>query len=185
MRAPQDASRFAELVLPHLDAGYNLARWLTRNPHDADDVIQDASLRALRYCGNLAGNDAKAWFLTVVRHAFHDWCRRNRPVQVSSDDDSALELAADSSTVDPEEAAHRSGESKMLAEAVAALPEAYREVLILRELEDLSYKEIARIVEVPLGTVMSRLARARSLLQRSSRVRAMGSIPQEVHDEVR
>ena len=184
MRVRDERSRFAELVLPHLDAGYNLARWLTRNPHDADDVIQDASLGALKYCGTLEGNDAKAWFLTVVRHSFHDWCRRNRPAQISRDDDTAIDWAVDTSTVDPEQEAHRSGESKLLAEAVAALPEAFREVLILREIEDLSYKEIARITDVPLGTVMSRLARARSLLQRSSRARAIGAVPQEVQGEV-
>ena len=101
------------------------------------------------------------------RHAFYDWCKRNRPAEIARDDGTALDLAVDPGAVDPEEAFLRNAESKALADAVAALPLAFREVLILRELEELSYKEIARIADIPIGTVMSRLARARSLLQRS------------------
>ncbi|HWZ72853.1 MAG TPA: sigma-70 family RNA polymerase sigma factor [Casimicrobiaceae bacterium] len=159
--------RFEELVLPQLDAAHNLARWLTRNPDDAEDVVQEACVRALKYIDALHGNNARAWFLTIVRHAFYDWCKRNRPAEIARDDGNAIEMAIDDAAVDPEQAALRGVESRLLANAVAELPLVYREVLILRELEELSYKEIARIADIPVGTVMSRLARARSLLQRS------------------
>jgi RNA polymerase sigma-70 factor (ECF subfamily) len=162
-----DVKRFEELVLPHLDAAHNLARWLTRNPDDAEDVVQEACLRALKYIGALHGNDARAWFLTIVRHAFYDWCGRNRPAEIARDDGTAIEMAIDDAAIDPEQAALRSAESRLLADAVAELPLPYREVIILRELEELSYKEIARVADIPVGTVMSRLARARGLLQRS------------------
>ena len=153
--------------MPHLNAGHNLARWLTRDASDAEDVVQDACLRALKYIGAVHGGEARAWFLTIVRHAFYDWCRRNRPAEIVDDDGRALELAVDDAAVDPEQAALRNAESRALADAMAELPLVFREVLILREFEDLSYKEIARIANIPVGTVMSRLARARSLLQRS------------------
>lgn len=159
--------RFEELVLPHLDAGYNLARWLTRDVHDAEDVVQDACMRALKYVGTLRDGAARAWFLTIVRHAFYDWCGRNRPAEILKDDGTAIDMAADDTAVGPEQAALRSAESRVLADAVAELPLVFREVLVLRELEELSYKEIARIADIPVGTVMSRLARARSLLRRS------------------
>jgi RNA polymerase sigma-70 factor, ECF subfamily len=124
-------------------------------------------VRALKYVGSLNGGSARAWFLTIVRHAFYDWCKRNRPGEIARDDGTAIDMAVDPATVDPEQAFLRNAESKALADAVAALPLAYREVLILREMEELSYKEIASIADIPLGTVMSRLARARGLLQRS------------------
>jgi RNA polymerase sigma-70 factor, ECF subfamily len=162
-----DHTRFEELVLPHLNAAYNLARWLARDINDAEDVVQDACMRALKYVGSLHGDDARAWFLTIVRHAFYDWCKRNRPTEIAQDDGTAIEMAVDPAAVDPEDALVRTAESKALADAIAALPLAYREVLILRELEELSYKEIARIADIPIGTVMSRLARARALLQRA------------------
>ena len=162
-----DHTRFEELVLPHLNAAYNLARWLTHDVNDAEDVVQDACVRALKYVGSLTGSSARAWFLTIVRHAFYDWCKRNRPAEIARDDGTAIDMAVDPAAVDPEQAFLRNAESKALADAVAALPLAYREVLILRELEELSYKEIASIAEIPIGTVMSRLARARGLLQRS------------------
>ena len=163
---------FQQRVLPHLDAAYNLARWLTRSTHDAEDVVQEACMRALKYAGSLNSGDARPWFLTIVRHAFYDWCRRNRPVEIAPDDGTAIETAVDPHAVDPEQAALRRAESKALGEAIDALPLVFREVLILRELEELSYKEIARIVDIPIGTVMSRLARARALLQGSTTLRA-------------
>ena len=159
--------------MPHLDAGYNLARWLTRNTNDAEDVVQDACVRALKYVGALHDGDARAWFLTVVRHAFYDWCKRNRPSEIVRDDGTAIELAVDPQAVDPAQAAARTSESQVLADAVAALPLPYREVLVLRELEEMSYKEIARVADLPIGTVMSRLARARGLLQRSPLLHAI------------
>ena len=169
-----DHTRFNELVLPHLNAGYNLARWLARDVNDAEDVVQDACMRALKYIGSLRHGDARAWFLTIVRHAFYDWCERNRPAEIAHDDGTAIETAVDHAATDPEQAALRRAESKALAEAVGELPLAFREVLILREMEELSYKEIARIADIPIGTVMSRLARARALLQGSPRLRAIG-----------
>ena len=168
-----DHSRFEELVLPHLNAAYNLARWLTRDVNDAEDIVQEACMRAMKYVGSLTGDDARAWFLTIVRHAFYDWCKRNRPAEIARDDGSAIDQAVDPAAVDPEQASLRAAESKALADAIAALPLAYREVLILRELEELSYKEIARVAEIPVGTVMSRLARARGLLQRSPLLHAV------------
>jgi len=166
-------AQFEAVVMPHLDAGYNLARWLTRNPSDADDVVQDACVRALKYIGALRDGDARAWFLTIVRHAFYDWCKRNRPAEIVRDDGTALDLAVDPLAVDPEQAAARTSERRVLADAVAALPLPYREVLVLRELEEMSYKEIARVADLPVGTVMSRLARARGLLQRSPLLHAI------------
>ena len=162
---------FEQAVLPHLDAGYNLARWLTRDANDAQDVVQEACLRALKYVGSLNGDSARAWFLTIVRHAFYDWCRRNRPAELAHDDGTAVDSAVDEAP-GPEQVCVRNAQSRVLADAIAALPLVYREVLVLRELEELSYKEIARVADIPIGTVMSRLARARGLLQRSPLLQA-------------
>jgi RNA polymerase sigma-70 factor, ECF subfamily len=159
---------FEQKVLPHLDAAYNLARWLTRNPSDAEDVVQDACVRAIRYLDALATEDARPWFLTIVRRAFYDFCARNRPDCVVADGGDLVDAAIDESAARPEDVVAAQVQSRCLAEAIAALPLAYRETLVLRELEDLSYKEIAAITGVPIGTVMSRLARARVLLQRAA-----------------
>jgi len=172
-QALSDHKLFEDLVLPHLDGAYNLARWLTRDVDDAEDVVQDACIRALKYVGSLNGGSPRAWFLTIVRHAFYDWSKRNRPTEIASDDGTAIDDAVDPHAVDPEQSLVRATQSKALADAIAALPLGYREVLILREMEELSYKEIARIADIPIGTVMSRLARARSLLQCSPLLRAM------------
>ena len=165
--------RFEELVLPHLDAAYNLARWLARDAHDADDVVQDACVRALKYLGSLHGSNARAWFLTIVRHAFYDWLGRNRPSEIVDDDGAAIDNAIDHAAGTPEQLALRNDQRRALSDEIAALPLRYREVLVLRELEELSYKEIARVADIPIGTVMSRLARARALLQRSPLLRAV------------
>jgi RNA polymerase sigma-70 factor (ECF subfamily) len=170
-----DPILFEQRILPHLDAAYNLARWLTRDVHDAEDVVQEACIRALRYIKSLESGDARPWFLTIVRNAFYDWIARNRPAEIVHDDGTILEIAEDPDAIDPQEAAIRSAEMRGLAEAVAALPLQFREVLVLRELEGLSYKDIARVADVPVGTVMSRLARARGLLQRSPLLRAVGA----------
>ena len=174
---------FEEHVMPHLDAGYNLARWLTRDVADAEDVVQDAALRALRYVDSLDGGSARAWFLTIVRHAYYDWRKRNRPREVIPDDDgAAIELAQDPDAIDPETACLLAAQRRALADAIAELPLPFREVLILRELEDLSYKEIARVADIPIGTVMSRLARARGLLQRSEPLQAALLTQDERHE---
>jgi len=163
-------SRFETLLLPHLDAAYNLARWLTRDPHDAEDVVQEACVRALRYLGSLRDGEARAWFLTIVRHACYDWLGRNRSSDAGAE--GAVELAAEPEA-EPPALAERRGEARALALAIAALALPYREVIVLREIEELSYREIASVADIPIGTVMSRLARARALLRRSPALRAV------------
>jgi RNA polymerase sigma-70 factor (ECF subfamily) len=157
--------RFERLVLPHFDAAYNLARWLTRNDHDAQDVVQEAVLRAYRFFDGLRG-EARPWLLSIVRNSFLTWLQVNRPAETVGIDDGLIELIPTDED-GPEVLAARNFDRKMLNEAIATLPLQFREVLILRELEDLSYKDIARIADVPIGTVMSRLARARRLLAES------------------
>jgi RNA polymerase sigma-70 factor (ECF subfamily) len=159
--------RFERAVLPHLDAAYNLARWITRNDHDAQDVVQEAVLRAYRFFGGLRG-EAKPWLLAIVRNSCLSWLQVNRPADLAGFDDRVVE-AMPSDEAGPEEQAMRAVDRRMLNEAIAALPCQFREVLVLRELEDLSYREIARIADIPIGTVMSRLARARRLLGESVR----------------
>ncbi len=151
-----------------MDAAFNLARWLTRNDHDAEDVLQEALLRAYRFSDGLRG-EPRPWLLAIVRNACFSWLQANRPGElVASLDERREEQAAE--TEGPEALAARNLDRKLLNEAIAALPVAFREVLVLRELEDLSYKQIARVVEAPIGTVMSRLSRARRLLADSMRV---------------
>jgi RNA polymerase sigma-70 factor (ECF subfamily) len=159
--------RFEQVVLPHLDAAYNLARWLTRNDEDAQDVVQEAVLRAFRFFDGLRG-EAKPWLLSIVRNACFTWLQANRPADTVALDEEAIELLPGNDE-GPEVQAARNLDRRMLNEAIAALPAQFREVLILRELEDLSYKDIARIADVPIGTVMSRLSRARALLADSLR----------------
>jgi RNA polymerase sigma-70 factor (ECF subfamily) len=168
-----DRMRFEKAVLPQLDAAYNLARWLTRNATDAEDVVQEACERALKYFGAFRGGDAKAWFLTIVRHACYDWLKRNRPAEIIPGDGQAIEEISDPDAPTPEQVVMRKASAIALADAIAELPVGYREVLVLRELEELPYKEIARVVDIPIGTVMSRLARARGLLQRSPVLRSI------------
>lgn len=169
---------FERLVMVHLDAGHNLARWLAHDAQDAEDVVQEACLRAMKYIATLRGEDGRAWFLTIVRRAFYDWLARNRPALMVRDDEYALELLADEAD-NPEQALARKGQRMAMATAVAALPLLFREVIVLRELEDLSYKEIARIAEVPVGTVMSRLSRARRLLRAMATQDLPGDLPRE------
>jgi len=165
--------RFETAVLAHLDAAHNLARWIVRDDAAAEDVVQEASLRAFRFFDGMHGASPKAWFMAVVRNACLDWLKdhRRRGVEEEYDDEahSPLAYAATDVFESPESALARAAESRWLRECVMALPRDYREVLVLRELEELSYKEISGIVGVPIGTVMSRLARGRDLLQRRMR----------------
>jgi len=158
-------ARFEQQVLPHLDAAFNLARWLTRNDHDAEDVVQEAMLRAYRFFDALRG-EARPWLLAIVRNACFSWLQANRPVELQAID----RMEQESDAPGPEALAARDVDRRRLNEAIAALPVQFREVLVLRELEDLAYKDIARIAEIPIGTVMSRLARARRLLVESLRI---------------
>jgi RNA polymerase sigma-70 factor, ECF subfamily len=159
--------RFELLAMPHLDAAYNLARWLTHNDHDAQDVVQEALVRAMRYIKGFRGESARAWLLQIVRHTCYSWLKENRPVEkaVLEDFDDVWQDIAAPSTDEPPSIAMRKADREQINEAIASLPVPYREVLILRELEDLSYADIARIAEIPVGTVMSRLSRARALMR--------------------
>jgi RNA polymerase sigma-70 factor (ECF subfamily) len=156
---------FEQTVLPHLDAAYNLARWLAGNEHDAQDVAQEACLRAFRFFGNFRGDNARAWFLVIVRNTFHTWLRKNRPPQVMLElADEALAL--EDVSVNAEILNARLGDAEAVRRAVADLPVEFREIIILREMEGFSYQEIAEAADIPIGTVMSRLARARKQLQK-------------------
>jgi RNA polymerase sigma-70 factor (ECF subfamily) len=155
---------FEEAVLPHLNAAYNLARWITRNDTDADDVVQEACLRAFKFFGGFHGVDGRSWLLTIVRNTCYTWMQRNRSPQLSvSPDDEQREI--ESTDLNPEGLLLQKVDTLMVRRAIEELPVEFREVLVLRELEDMSYREIAGITDLPLGTVMSRLARGRKRLQ--------------------
>jgi RNA polymerase sigma-70 factor (ECF subfamily) len=165
---PAESKRFEQTVLMHLDAAFNLARWLTRDDAGAQDAVQDACLRALRFFDKQQGPSVKAWFMSVVRNASLDWLEHHRTsgLHEAYDDEVHGHQAVTSAGLEPpESAAARRSEAHWLRECIASLPRDYREVIVLRELEELSYKEIGAIVDVPVGTVMSRLARGRDLLQ--------------------
>jgi RNA polymerase sigma factor (sigma-70 family) len=155
--------RFEETILPHLDAAFNLARWLTHDAHDAEDVAQEAYLRAYKFFHGFRGGDARAWLLTVVRHTCYSWLKRHRGREATTPFDEEIH-SVDADALNPERLYLQQADRQLLREAVEALPLDFREVIVLREIEALSYKEIAMIVNVPLGTVMSRLARGRNLL---------------------
>jgi len=157
------AMNFEEAVMPHLDAAYNLARWLTRNEADAQDMVQEAYLRALRFFGGFRGTDARAWLLTIVRNTCYTWLRRNKWPEFSGDFDEVA-LAREAEGPDPEMEQVLKAQAQLAEEATEKLPIEIREVVVLRELEELSYKEIGVVLGVPIGTVMSRLARARKRL---------------------
>jgi RNA polymerase sigma-70 factor (ECF subfamily) len=157
-------ARFEQAVLPHLGAAYNLARWLTRDEHDAEDVVQEATLRAFRFFGGFHGGDGRSWLLAVVRNTCYTWLKRNRPATPTASFDEKAHGAADAS-FNPETLFLQGAAREMLHEALGQLPLDFREVVVLRELEGLSYKEIAAVTEAPLGTVMSRLARGRGMLR--------------------
>ena len=161
-------SRFEAQVLPHLDAAYRLARWLSRSPADADDVVQDALLRAFRGFDSLRGSDAKAWLLTIVRNCHSTASRQQRkqasaPLPEEHDTQDGHTMIA--MTPGPEQSADHRDEARTLDRLLSTLPEEHREILVLRELEDMNYREIAAITSLPMGTVMSRLARARAALR--------------------
>lgn len=157
-------TRFEALVLPHLDAAYNLARWMARNSSDAEDVAQEAMLRAFRFFDTFRGDDARVWLLTIVRNTYLTWIRREVPRQNSAEFDEGMHTDLESS-VTPEFEVLRQATAEHVRRAIESLPPEYREVVLMREIEQLSYKEIAAVTKSPLGTVMSRLSRARSMLR--------------------
>ena len=154
---------FEAAVLPHLNAAYNLARWLMRDEHDADDVVQDAYLRALRFFGGFRGGDARGWLLAIVRNACYSRLRKTRPdeLRVTFDEESHGREGSGG----PEADLLRSANARSLQQALEQLPVGLREAIVLRELEGLSYAQIAAVADVPIGTVMSRLSRGRQRLQ--------------------
>lgn len=166
--------RFEATVLPHLDAAYNLARWLLSDEQAARDVVQDACLRAWRFYGSLRGESVKPWLLSIVRHACMDYlrARQHEPLPLEEDEEGEWTVpsganAADAAT--PESLLLARVRREHVDQAIRALPPVFREAIVLRELESLSYDEVAEITGVPLGTVMSRLFRARKLLRQSLR----------------
>ena len=156
---------FEQAVLPHLDAAYNLARWLLRNDQDAQDVAQEAYLRAFRFFPGFRGGNARAWLLKIVRNTCYTWLQANRPLQDAAEFDENL-FPPDSCSPNPEEVVLQNDSDALVRTALEKLPSNFREVLILRELEGMSYREIGDITGMPAGTVMSSLSRARGRLRR-------------------
>ena len=162
-------SRFESVVLPHLDAAYALARWLTRNDADAADAVQEAMLRAFRYFDTYREGDAKSWILRIVRRTCYSWLERNRPADVVPlDEEEVLDGGGANGPVagNTEALLQNRSDLRRLDVLIETLPAPLREVIVLRELHELGYREIAEITGVPIGTVMSRLHRARSALRR-------------------
>ena len=149
-------------LLRHLDAAYNLARWLSRNEHDAQDIVQESFLRAVRFSDQCRPGNARSWLLQIVRNTCHTWLGRNRANVAPPE---ALDEAVAPDWTSPDLTVQRRQDAGAVRRAIALLPEDFREVVVLREIEGLTYKEIAAIIEVPVGTVMSRLSRARDRLQ--------------------
>ena len=164
MLLPEDRERFERLVLPHMDAALNLARWLLRNRDDAEDVTQEALIRAYRFFGNFRGSEARAWLLQIVRNSCYTWLQKNRPSEANIEFDEELHPG---DSVTPETVASEADQRERLMRALEALPARAREIVVLREMEGYSYKEIAEIVGAPIGTVMSTLSRARERLQKT------------------
>jgi RNA polymerase sigma-70 factor (ECF subfamily) len=162
----RDIPRFEAAVLAHLDAAYNLARWLLRSEHDAQDVVQEACLRAFRSFDTFRGGDARCWLLAIVRNACFTWLDQNRrdaPEPLLDDDLDQFASEQD----DPQRQFIRQADADQVRAAIEALPSEFREAIVLRDLQGLSYKEISGVAGVPIGTVMSRLARGRKRLEES------------------
>jgi RNA polymerase sigma-70 factor (ECF subfamily) len=160
----EKVAHFEALVLPHLDAAYNLARWMARNSSDGEDVAQEAMLRAFRFFDTFRGEDARVWLLTIVRNTYLTWIRRELPRQNSAEFDERMHTDLEFSLT-PETQVLRQATAEQVLRAIESLPAEYREVILMREIEQLSYKEIAAVTKSPLGTVMSRISRARSMLR--------------------
>jgi len=157
-------SLFEQAILPYMDAAYNLARWIMNNDQDAEDMVQESYLRAYKYFTGYQGGNPRAWLLTIVRNTCYTWLRQNQAQAITVDLDEEL-YQSDHGAFDPELLFQNGANNQLVRRALEKLPAEYRELIILRELEGLSYKEIATITSVPMGTVMSRLARARLRLK--------------------
>ncbi len=170
MDAANTRRRFEALVLPHLDAAYNLARWLCGNASDADDVVQEAFLRAFRLFGSFRGDQPRPWLLAIVRNTWFTTWQKRRAAAETGYDEAALDASGAAlpdwhgAPGDPEQWLLREEDVRLVHAALETLPVAFREVLVLRELEELHYRDIARVADIPVGTVMSRLARGRRML---------------------
>jgi len=170
----EDRRRFEQLVLPHVDAAFNLARWLLRRREDAEEVAQEALLRACRFFRGFHGGDARAWLLQIVRNTCYSWLEKNRPRELMVEFDEELHPQAVST---PESMAIANEDRERLSRALESLPPHFREILVLRELEGCSYKEIAAITSIPIGTVMSSLSRARRQLHSALTDSSQGACP--------
>ena len=164
MEEQDKLARFEQSIMPHMNAAYNLARWLAGNDPDAQDIVQEAYLRAFKFLGGFRGGDSRSWLLRIVRNAFYDWLKRNRRQDPVTEFDEELHSGPDE-TEGPGALLIEKADHELVREAIAELPVEFREILVLRELEGFSYKEIADVADIPLGTVMSRLARAREHLR--------------------
>jgi RNA polymerase sigma-70 factor (ECF subfamily) len=162
---PAIVTSFDEIVLPHLDAAYRLARWLMRNEHDAEDVVQEASLRAFRYFGTFTGGNGRAWFLRIVRNTCSGW--RGRSIQELTDPFDEEQHSGVRPASDPEMLLLQTSDVTLIERALSNVPDRFRELLVLRELEGLSYRELADVMGIPIGTVMSGLSRARQALRKA------------------
>jgi RNA polymerase sigma-70 factor, ECF subfamily len=169
----QKKDHFQKTIWPHLNAAYNLARWLARRESDAEDIVQESFARAFRSMNQQRGENPKAWFLTIVRHTAYTWLRQHRSHEWT--DEASLEHAVDPGHT-PEALALQKADHALLATYLETLPLEFREVLVLRELEELSYKEICEVTALPMGTVMSRLSRARDRLEEALREHRRNSI---------
>ena len=177
---PVVAQRFEQIVMPHIDSAFNLARWIVRNRDDAEDVAQEAMLRALRFFATYNGGDARAWLLQIVRNASFTWLEKNRPADLAAEFDEHVHTSAVAPIANPESLAIAASDRTRLQRALESLPPKQREVIVLRELEGCSYKEIAAITEIPIGTVMSALSRARTQLQSALTSGATKEVPRGV-----
>ena len=171
---PEDWLRFEQLVVPHVDAAVNFARWLLRSRADAEDVAQEALLRACRFFRGFQGGDARAWLLQIVRNTCYTWLEKNRPMELSVEFNEELHLQT---CPTPETIAIAADDRERLTRALETLPPRFREIVVLRELEGCSYKEIAAITAIPIGTVMSSLSRARRQLHSALTNSSQGARP--------
>jgi RNA polymerase sigma-70 factor, ECF subfamily len=166
------AECFDDVIVPHLDAAYRLARWLIRNEHDAEDAVQEASLRAFRYFRTFSGRNGRAWFLRIVRNTCYSW--RGQRAKLPTDLFDEEQHSGTQLTADPETLLLHAADASLIDDTLKDLPDRFRELLVLRELEGLSYQELADVLEIPIGTVMSGLSRARRAFRRALETQLKG-----------